>query len=166
MAAGRASGMPRPDRRFNRVHSCGPHSYEDLCWQGLGAVDQDDLQHLRAAETTVPRALKGDHGDADRTSRREQDKHVSNAMLEACPARQLLSVLSDKWMSLILTALTAGPKRHSELRRDIGGASQKMLTQTLRGLERDGLVARTVTASVPVRVDYELTALGHDLARS
>lgn len=97
-------------------------------------------------------------------ARREHDKHLYNAMLEACPTRQLLSVLSDKWVCLVLTALSAGSMRHSELRRDIAGVSQKMLTQTLRGLERDGLVRRTVTPSVPVRVDYELTPLGHDLA--
>ena len=63
-----------------------------------------------------------------------------------------------------LTALTPGPRRHSQLSREIAGVSQKMLTQTLRGLERDGLVTRTVTPAVPVRVDYELTALGHNLA--
>lgn len=96
--------------------------------------------------------------------RREQDKHRYNAMLAACPARQLLDVLSDKWVFLVLAALDAGPRRHSELHRDIAGVSQKMLTQTLRTLERDGLLGRTVTASVPVRVDYELTALGRDLA--
>lgn len=97
-------------------------------------------------------------------ARREQDKHVYNAMLDACPTRQLLSVLTDKWVCLVLTALTDGSKRHSELRRDIAGVSQKMLTQTLRGLERDGLLDRSITASVPVRVDYDLTPLGRDLA--
>ena len=98
------------------------------------------------------------------TTRREQHKIAYNAMLEACPTRQLLDVLSDKWVCLVLTALTPGPRRHSELGREIAGVSQKMLTQTLRGLERDGLVTRTVTPAVPVRVDYELTALGHNLA--
>jgi len=98
------------------------------------------------------------------TTRREQDKIAYNAMLAACPTRQLLDVLSDKWVCLVLTALTPGPRRHSELSRQIAGVSQKMLTQTLRGLERDGLVTRTVTPAVPVRVDYELTALGHNLA--
>src|SRR6476620_11966071 len=98
------------------------------------------------------------------TTRRERDKIAYNAMLAACPTRQLLDVLSDKWVCLVLTALTPGPRRHSELSRQIAGVSQKMLTQTLRGLERDGLVTRTVTASVPVRVDYELTALGQTFA--
>src|SRR5664279_1581976 len=95
------------------------------------------------------------------TTRREQHKIAYNAMLAACPTRQLLDMLSDKWVCLVLTALTPGPRRHSELSREIAGVSQKMLTQTLRGLERDGLVTR----AVPVRVDYELTALGHNLAR-
>ncbi len=63
----------------------------------------------------------------------------------------------------MIPALADGPQRHGELARRIAGVSQKMLTQTLRTLERDGLVTRTVTASVPVRVDYALTPLGHDL---
>jgi DNA-binding HxlR family transcriptional regulator len=66
-------------------------------------------------------------------------------------------------MGLVLGALGEGPKRHSELARRIAGVSQKMLTQTLRTLERDGLVTRTLTPSVPVRVDYALTPLGRDL---
>jgi DNA-binding HxlR family transcriptional regulator len=66
-------------------------------------------------------------------------------------------------VSLVMLALSEGPQRHSELRRQIPGASQKMLTATLRSLERDGLVSRSVTAGVPVRTDYELTMLGHSL---
>jgi DNA-binding HxlR family transcriptional regulator len=81
----------------------------------------------------------------------------------SCPTRQLLDELSDKWVCLVLVALGPGPLRNGELRRRILGVSQKMLTQTLRNLERDGLVERTVTASVPVRVDYELTPLGRSL---
>lgn len=80
-----------------------------------------------------------------------------------CPTRHLLDELSDKWVCLVLVALGPGPLRHSELRRRIRGVSQKMLTQTLRGLERDGIVERTITPSVPVRVDYELTPLGRSL---
>ena len=80
-----------------------------------------------------------------------------------CPTRELLETLSDKWMGLVLGALADTPKRHSELARRIAGVSQKMLTQTLRTLERDGLVTRTVTPTVPVRVDYELTPLGRTL---
>ena len=95
--------------------------------------------------------------------RREQAKRDYDAFLAGCPTRELLSTLTDKWAALVIAALSGGPKRHSELARRIAGVSQKMLTQTLRTLERDGLLSRTVTASVPARVDYELTPLGRDL---
>lgn len=95
--------------------------------------------------------------------RREQAKRDYDAFLASCPTRELLSTLTDKWAALVIPALAGGPQRHSELARRIAGVSQKMLTQTLRKLERDGLVTRTVTASVPVRVDYALTPLGQDL---
>jgi DNA-binding HxlR family transcriptional regulator len=86
-----------------------------------------------------------------------------DAFLAACPSRQVLARISDKWVTLILVALAGGPLRYSDLGRVITGVSQKMLTQTLRTLERDGLVSRAVTASVPVRVDYQLTPLGDSL---
>ncbi|MGY5047561.1 winged helix-turn-helix transcriptional regulator [Streptomyces sp. 900105755] len=72
--------------------------------------------------------------------------------------------ISDKWVSLVVCALAPGPMWYSELARKIAGVSPKMLTQTLRSLERDGILARTVTPSVPVRVDYELTPLGLSLS--
>jgi DNA-binding HxlR family transcriptional regulator len=80
-----------------------------------------------------------------------------------CPSRHFLSRLADKWSVLVIYALEEGPQRNGELRRMIGGISQKMLTQTLRNLERDGLVARKVHAVVPPRVDYALTPLGRSL---
>ncbi|MFD4252715.1 winged helix-turn-helix transcriptional regulator [Amycolatopsis thermoflava] len=95
--------------------------------------------------------------------RRQRDRQAYDAFLAACPARKVLDRISDKWVTLVLAALGDGPKRYSDLSRIIAGASQKMLTQTLRSLERDGLVARTVTTAVPVRVDYELTEFGHSL---
>lgn len=104
--------------------------------------------------------------------RRDRDKNAYNAFLSACPSRQLLDRLSDKWVVLVLCALggdspasTGEPSslRYSELSRLIAGVSQKMLTQTLRSLERDGLVTRTVTPTVPVTVDYALTDLGLSL---
>ncbi|WP_101789258.1 winged helix-turn-helix transcriptional regulator [Nonomuraea indica] len=94
---------------------------------------------------------------------REQARIAYDAYLATCPARQLLDRISDKWVSLLLTALADGPQRYSSLSRTIAGVSQKMLTQTLRTLERDGLVSRSVTPSVPVRVDYALTPLGVSL---
>lgn len=97
--------------------------------------------------------------------RRRTAKLEYNAFLAGCPSRQLLAILANKWVCLVLTALGGEPRRHSELAAQIAGVSQKMLTQTLRVLERDGLVDRTVTAAVPVRVDYALTPLGRDLER-
>ena len=84
---------------------------------------------------------------------------------EHCPTRMVLDRIADKWTVLIIGALENETKRFGELRREIGGVSQKMLTQTLRGLERDGLVARVVYASVPPKVEYSLTELGRTLVR-
>ena len=76
---------------------------------------------------------------------------------------EILARIGDKWSVLVVGTLGAGPLRFSELKRSVGGISQKMLTQTLRGLERDGFVTRTAFATIPPRVDYELTALGREL---
>ena len=84
---------------------------------------------------------------------------------EHCPTRMVLDRIADKWTVLIVGALENKTKRFGELRREIGGVSQKMLTQTLRGLERDGLVTRVVYASVPPKVEYSLTELGRTLVR-
>lgn len=86
-----------------------------------------------------------------------------DAYLAECPARKLLDRISDKWVSLAINALADGPQRYSDLQRRLASVSQKMLTQTLRNLESDGLVTRTVQPTVPVRVDYELTPLGRSL---
>lgn len=96
-------------------------------------------------------------------ARREVDRYEYNANLRECPGHELLAAMSDKWFTLVISALADGPLRFNELSRVVAGASQKMLTQTLRRLERDGFVTRTVTPSVPVRVDYELTALGQEI---
>jgi DNA-binding HxlR family transcriptional regulator len=77
----------------------------------------------------------------------------------------VLSRVGDKWTVLVIMLLGDGPRRFNELKRMIGGISQRMLTLTLRGLERDGLVTRTVFPTVPPRVDYELTDLGRGLAQ-
>jgi DNA-binding HxlR family transcriptional regulator len=96
--------------------------------------------------------------------RREQARAEYDAFLKACPTNQLLDRISDKWVSLVVSALALKSMRYSDLSRKIAGVSPKMLTQTLRSLERDGILTRTVTPSVPVRVDYELTPLGTSLA--
>jgi DNA-binding HxlR family transcriptional regulator len=80
-----------------------------------------------------------------------------------CPTRHILDRIGDRWTVLIVGALWDGSARFSELRRRVEGISQKMLTQTLRGLERDGLVHRTVHPEVPVRVEYALTEAGRTL---
>lgn len=110
------------------------------------------------------------------TEKRAQAKQDYDAFLANCPSRQLLARISDKWVALILAALGSDgprpgadcsgeprPMRYSELSRRLAGVSQKMLTQTLRSLERDGLLTRTVTPTVPVTVTYELTDLGLSL---
>lgn len=109
--------------------------------------------------------------------RRATARAEFDAFLAGCPSRQLLDRISSKWVTLVLAALgsdgphprgtghDAGPRsmRYSELSRRLAGVSQKMLTQTLRALERDGLLTRTVTPTVPVTVTYELTDLGLSL---
>ena len=75
----------------------------------------------------------------------------------------LLQRIGDKWTVLVVSTLGEGPRRFNELRREIPSVSQRMLTLTLRNLERDGLVSRAVTPSIPPRVDYALTELGHSL---
>jgi len=89
--------------------------------------------------------------------------HTRVTRANACPAHDVLSRVGDKWSVLVIALLDEGSKRFSELRREIPGISQRMLTLTLRGLERDGLLTRTVTPSIPPRVDYELTQLGKTL---
>ena len=82
----------------------------------------------------------------------------------ACPTRQVLTRVADKWSMFVIIALQDGVMRFSELRRRIDGVTPKMLTQTLRGLERDGVVTRTAYPTVPVTVEYALTPLGRSLA--
>lgn len=84
----------------------------------------------------------------------------ADAYLAACPSRQILDVLANKWTMLVMGALSGGPMRFGELRRRLDGITQKMLTQTLRTLERDGLVTRTVYPTIPPRVEYAATELG------
>lgn len=80
-----------------------------------------------------------------------------------CPPSLALDLLADKWAVVVVCALEARPKRSGALRREIEGVSQKVLTQTLRRLERDGLVARTLFPGVPPPVEYALTPMGHSL---
>ena len=81
----------------------------------------------------------------------------------ACPSRTVLRHVVDRWTPLVVTVLADGPSRFGELRARVGGVTPKVLTQTLRSMERDGLVTRTQLPGVPPRVDYELTDLGRSL---
>lgn len=117
--------------------------------------------------------------------KRAEAKAQYNAFLAGCPSRQLLDRISDKWVALVLCALggdaaggvsgAAGASdggsapralRYSELSRLLAGVSEKMLTQTLRALEHDGLLTRTATPTVPLTVTYQLTPLGRSLHRT
>jgi DNA-binding HxlR family transcriptional regulator len=91
-------------------------------------------------------------------------KPRNNELPSDCRAiGDVLARVGDKWSVLVVSRLGEGPLRFNELRRSIGGISQRMLTLTLRGLERDGLITRTVFPTIPPRVDYALTPLGRDL---
>lgn len=91
-------------------------------------------------------------------------RHRQTADLNAsCPTRDVLDRVGDKWSALIVHSLVAGPRRFGALRREIVDISQRMLTETLRHLQRDGLVSRTVYPTTPPAVEYALTPLGHSL---
>lgn len=89
-----------------------------------------------------------------------------NVYEQNCPTRQVLDRLADKWALLILDRLENEPVRFNHLRRDISGISQKVLSQTLKKLERDGLISRTIFPTVPVTVEYALTPLGRTLTET
>ena len=95
------------------------------------------------------------HGDPDHSR-----ESCRAAMI---PVHEVLAQISGKWTILVIRVLEDGPRRFSEIKRQIDGVSQKMLTATLRDLEKDGFVTRTVTPSIPPRVDYELTDMGREL---
>ena len=92
-------------------------------------------------------------------------RHIDHTAPACLAAREVLNRVGDKWSIYIVGYLRDGPLRFNELRRSIEGISQRMLTLTLRGLERDGLVTRTIFPTIPPRVDYELTDLGRGLSQ-
>lgn len=131
-------------------------------------------RHLEVRNSPL---VEGAEVSTTAAQKKAQAKAEYNAFLSACPSHKLLDRLSNKWVALVLSALGSGcpqppgatrtgdPRsmRYSELSRLLVGVSQKMLTQTLRSLERDGLVTRTVVPTVPITVSYELTELGQSL---
>jgi DNA-binding HxlR family transcriptional regulator len=92
------------------------------------------------------------------------DDRPFDVMAGACPSRAVLEHVTSKWGALTLAALSAEPARFGELRRAVGGISEKMLSQTLKALESDGLVDRRVQSTVPLHVDYALTPAGETVA--
>ncbi len=86
-----------------------------------------------------------------------------NVMLATCPSRTSLAKIANKWTAMIVIALTDGPQRFGVIRQEVGGISGKVLADTLRDLERDGILTRTSYDEMPPRVEYELTPLGHTL---
>ena len=93
------------------------------------------------------------------------DPERGDLMAAACPSRDVLRRLTGRWGMLVLRVLSSGPQRFSGLRRQIGGVSERMLAQTLQGLESDGLLLRRDFQTVPPHVEYELTPMGHEAAR-
>jgi DNA-binding HxlR family transcriptional regulator len=89
---------------------------------------------------------------------------LGNVLAADCPSRIILNHLTNRWGALVMVALATGPHRFAELRRKVGGVSERMLSQTLKDLEGDGFVLRTAHAVVPPHVEYELTALGRQAA--
>lgn len=128
----------------------------------------------QVAETIEPRQAgqpgqSGRGGPRERASSSRQDGPTQrpydyDVMSPACPSRTVLRHVVDRWTPLVVAVLAQGPRRFSDLRRAVGGVTPKVLTQTLRSMERDGLVLRDVTAGVPPRVEYQLTELGRGLA--
>jgi DNA-binding HxlR family transcriptional regulator len=110
-------------------------------------------------------ALSGNHEAQEGIAMRKRSA-AADVFNPACPSRHALELVSSKWALLVVPALADGPLRNNELLRRVGGVTQKMLTQTLRDLERSGLVIRTDHATVPPHVDYRLSRLGLSLSRT
>ena len=123
---------------------------------------QASAPRASAPRDTAPRAS----APRDTAPQGPLDPCEFNPLRAACPTRQVLTRVSDRWSMFVILALEDGTLRFSELRRRVEGITQKMLTQTLRGLERDGLVAREALPTVPVTVRYTLTPLGHSLGKA
>jgi DNA-binding HxlR family transcriptional regulator len=123
------------------------------------SADGRSKQSPKAAAEILPRRLTpwqpGDTGG--------HQSMFGDVWHATCPKRQVLEILTNKWTTLVLGSLSSGTRRFQQLRRSVDGVSQKMLTQTLRSLERDGLVSRRAYATVPPRVEYSLTPLGQTL---
>lgn len=124
------------------------HTHDTLAQNSVGAVQKKLRERSQADADRGPYATPTD------------PDHPLHACTAVAP---VLQRVGDKWSILVVMTLAEGPRRFNEIKREVEGISQRMLTLTLRSLERDGLVTRTVFPTVPPRVDYELTQLGHSL---
>ena len=115
------------------------------------------------ADPSVKKALLRNQVSRRKPAVKPRGKRPGDPYSQDCPTRLVLNRIADKWTVLLLILLADKPYRFNELRRAIGGLTQKMASQTLKGLERDGLVKRKVTPTVPVMVEYSITALGRTL---
>jgi DNA-binding HxlR family transcriptional regulator len=93
----------------------------------------------------------------------QPQKYPPNVLNEMCPSRQALEIIADKWATLVLVSIARGINRHNRMLREIGGISKKMLAQTLRKLEQNGIINRKVYPVVPPMVEYSLTPIGKEL---
>ncbi|MFE7632721.1 winged helix-turn-helix transcriptional regulator [Kitasatospora sp. NPDC057518] len=134
---------------------------EQAARTGTGQPAEQDAKEVRnAQEARDAKEARGARGEPD-----EPDEPEYDVFAQLCPSRAVFAELADKWSMLILMSLLGcGPQRFSELQRGVGGVSRKMLTQSLRNLERSGLVLRTVFPETPPRVVYDLLPLGRELA--
>lgn len=128
---------------------------------------------MPAAGALVKKALSRDMVSRERppakparATKASRGNWPANPYAQDCPTRLVLDRIADKWTVLLLILLSHRPWRFNELRREIGGLTQKMASQTLKGLERDGLVTRKVTPTVPVTVEYSITPLGRTLSET
>lgn len=124
----------------SQLHTIGDHTHLSECYPPACTCSQVVLHRAMPKASSVPSVLD-----------------------PRCPSRLVLDRIADKWTALVIQILAGGTMRYAALQREIGGISQKMLTQTLRSLERDGLVQRTVHPVVPPKVEYSLTKLGRTL---
>jgi len=124
----------------SQLHVAGNHTHLSECYPPACTCWQVVLHRAMPKASSVPSVLD-----------------------PRCPSRLVLDRIADKWTALVIQILAGGTIRYAALQREIGGISQKMLTQTLRSLERDGLVQRTVHPVVPPKVEYSLTKLGRTL---
>ena len=124
---------------------------------------------LRVTRLTIgelpPNRKKALSGALQAKQEKIVDEPLWNPYDRNCPTRRVLDRIGDRWTVLIVGSLSTGPLRYSEVAERVDGISQKMLTQTLRGLERDGLVTRTLYPQIPPRVEYELTVAGRSLRK-